>query len=344
MSRAAVRALSPSYFALVMATGIISIDLFDARLSWASLTLLWIAGVAYAVLIVLNAWRMAAYRPEMWRDLRDPGRAFGFFTFTAGTNVLGTRLAIDGFLLPATALLVVGVVSWTVLGYLIPWAAVLSRTGERTVADANGTWFIWIVAGQSVAVLAATLQRTAGAGRDELALIAVITWAQALCLYGIVAIYVAYRLMLYEIRPDDLTPPYWVAMGAASITTVAGTQVARMSGAPAAAFAHDFAPHVSLIFWSLATWIFPALLLVGWWRHVLHRVPLRYGPGWWSMVFPLGMYAAASHGLGTAGRVPLITTIGDYEVWIAYAAWLLAFAALVTRLLLSGPRTPSIPA
>jgi len=29
-------------------------------------------------------------------DLADPGLGFGFFTFIAGTDVLGTRLAADG--------------------------------------------------------------------------------------------------------------------------------------------------------------------------------------------------------------------------------------------------------
>jgi len=37
-------------------------------------------------------------------------------------------------------------------------------------------------------------------------------------LYAAAGVSVAARMMLYEFRPTDLTPPYWVAMGAYAIT------------------------------------------------------------------------------------------------------------------------------
>ncbi|KOT60595.1 MULTISPECIES: SLAC1 family transporter [Streptomyces] len=47
-----------------------------------------------------------------------------------------------------------------------------------------------------------------------------------------------------------------------------------------------------------ATSLIPVLLAAGVWRHVRHRVPLRYEPSWWSAVFPIGMYAVAWAALG----------------------------------------------
>ncbi|WP_234445181.1 hypothetical protein [Streptomyces rimosus] len=52
-----------------------------------------------------------------------------------------------------------------------------------------------------------------------------------------------------------------------------------------------------------ATVLIPLLLAAGAWRHVRHRVPLRYEPSWWSAVFPIGMYAAA---LGAWGLVAAV--------------------------------------
>lgn len=50
---------------------------------------------------------------------------------------------------------------------------------------------------------------------------------------------------------------------------------------------------------------------------------------WWSMVFPLGMYAAASANYGRASGLGFMVDIARHEVWIGFAAWLGVFAAMV---------------
>ncbi len=47
--------LSPGYFALVMATGIVSVGLNDVGLTAPSRALLWAAAASYAILVVLTA-------------------------------------------------------------------------------------------------------------------------------------------------------------------------------------------------------------------------------------------------------------------------------------------------
>ncbi len=328
--RRTARGLAPSYFALVMATGIVSVDVNAAGLPALSAALLWTSGAAYAALLGLTLWRLVAYRAEMAHDMCDPRRAFGFFTFTAGTHVLGTRLADGGHHGAAIVLLAVGTLSWIVLAYAVPWLSVLGRPGNETLRYADGSWFVLVVAGQSVAVLAATLERTATTGRSLLALLAVIAWCVSICLYVVVGMTVTLRLIRYKITPRDLTPPYWIAMGATAITTVAGSDISRMTAAPAALVAHDVALHISLIFWSFGTWLYPALVALGCWRHLVHRAPLDYGPGWWSMIFPLGMYSAASHELGSVSGIPELLTIASIQTWIAFIAWLLAFGTMLT--------------
>ena len=149
--RATVQGLPPAYFALVMATGIVSIDLRTAHHPGPSAALLWVCAASYVVLLGLTAWRIVAFHPEMARDMHDPHRAFGYFTFTAGTHVLGTRLALDGHLATATVLLAVGTLSWIFLGYAVPWNNMLSRPGDESLSGADGSWFILVVGGQSIA-------------------------------------------------------------------------------------------------------------------------------------------------------------------------------------------------
>jgi tellurite resistance protein TehA-like permease len=330
-TREAVRTLNPGSFALVMATGIISVDLRGHRPAVLSTALLWLAAVCYLALVGLHLWRLLAFRAEMRADLADPARGFGFFTFVAGTDVLGARLAADGHLGVAAGLLAVGGIGWLLLGYAVPWAALLTG-GQPVVPAANGTWFIWVVATQSVAVLAATLEPATNTGRRELALLAVVCWSVGAVLYAGVAVFVAAQLMRQPPRPADLTPPYWVAMGATAITTVAGGRIVEMADAPMVAVTRGLVAGASVVFWAFGTWLIPPLLAAGWWRHITHRIPLRYEAAWWSIIFPLGMYAAAGHDLGNADHLPIVTAIGRYDTWPAVLAWALAFTAMLSRL------------
>ena len=126
----------------------------------------------------------------------------------------------------------IGWVSWVVLGYLLPWLAVLGRRDRLVLAVANGTWFIWVVASQSVAVISAALEPGSSTGRRELAFLAVFSWSVGIFLYAAQGIFVAARLFLYPVTPSDLTPPYWVAMGATAITVLAGARIVQMPNTP----------------------------------------------------------------------------------------------------------------
>jgi tellurite resistance protein TehA-like permease len=183
-----VRDLTPSYFALVMASGIISVGLRRHGGIGLSVLLLVVCAAAFVVLLVLNAWRLVAHRDAVAADLTDPARGFGFFTFVAGANVLGVRLAIDGHRAVAAVLLAIGLVAWLLLGYVIPWTAVLGRAERPLLSKADGTWFIWAVAAQSVAASAATLQPVFPGLRDGLAVVAVFSWSVGLCLYAAVGV------------------------------------------------------------------------------------------------------------------------------------------------------------
>jgi tellurite resistance protein TehA-like permease len=336
--------LHPGYFALVMATGIVSIGMHADHQDTLSAVLLWVTGLSYAVLVVVHAWRLVSFRTELAADFTDPARGFGFFTFVAGSDVLGARLAIDGHRGAALALLAVGWAGWIALGYVLPWTAVLGRAARPILPSANGTWFIWVVASQSVAVLAATLQPVVDHGRGELALLAVFSWSLGVFLYPAAAVLVSVRLMLYPMRPADLTPPYWVSMGATAITVVAGAAIVEMADAPTVAATRGLTAATSVLFWSFGTWLIPVLLAAGVWRHAIHRVPLRYDATMWSIVFPVGMYGVAGESLGRADHLPIVHGIGAGELWLALAVWAVTFAAMLRHLARTLLRTRAIGA
>jgi tellurite resistance protein TehA-like permease len=328
----AVESLTPGYFALVMATGIVSVGLHLEGLDVASWLLLVLCAAAFVVLVVLTVWRFAAYRPAVVEDFTDPRRGFGFFTFVAGTNVLGVRLGLEGMYAATAVLLVVAGLVWVVLGYVVPWTAVLGRQERPVVATANGTWFIWVVASQSVAIAAAVIEPVYQTGRRELAVLAIVSWSVGVFLYAAAGVIVALRLMLYEFGPEELTPPYWVSMGALAITVVAGARIVEMADAPMVTVTRDLIAGLAVVFWAFATWLIPVLVAAGWWRHLRRGVPLHYEATLWSIVFPLGMYAVAGIYLGRADHLPVVEAVGRTWLWVAFAAWAATFVAMVVHL------------
>ena len=67
--------------------------------------------------------------------------------------------------------------------------------------------------------------------RRELALLAITSWSVGVFLYAAAGLLVSLRLMLYPFGPEELTPPYWVAMGALAITVLAGARIVEMAEA-----------------------------------------------------------------------------------------------------------------
>src|SRR5688572_16965460 len=110
--------LFPGYFALVMATGIISIACFLLEMRAISLVLLVIDVVAYFVLSLLLLLRLLFFFSRVKADIQDHVRGPGFFTVVAGTCVLGSALLIvlDRFR-PALVLWVVGIGLWIAIMY-----------------------------------------------------------------------------------------------------------------------------------------------------------------------------------------------------------------------------------
>ena len=131
-------------------------------------------------------------------------------------------------------------------------------------------------------------------------------------------------LLVRPVMPAELTPPYWVFMGLAAITVLAG---ALLPANPLVGRVTE----VSAVLWAFCAWLVPMLLALGVWRHVLRGVPLRFRTDLWAMVFPIGMYGLASIRLGTATGTRWMTAFGSAVGWVAFAVWLVVFAAMVAK-------------
>ncbi len=78
-----------------------------------------------------------------------------------------------------------------------------------------------------------------------------------------------------------------------------------------------------MVTWVLATLWIPPLIYAGIRRINRRSGTLRFAGVWWAMVFPLGMYSAATHAMALETGWPSLTTISLVFFWIAFAAWLI---------------------
>src|SRR5204862_5061885 len=86
--------LFPGYFALVMATGIISIACYLLEMKALAIVLLVVNIIAFALLWLLLLIRLLLFFDRVKDDINNHVRGPGFFPVVARTSVLGSQLLI----------------------------------------------------------------------------------------------------------------------------------------------------------------------------------------------------------------------------------------------------------
>ncbi len=331
--RHAARDLFPGYFALVMATGVVSIACFLLGYRLIALALVGVNWVAYLSLWGLTLLRITCFHRELIEDLSLHHRAPGFFTIVAGTCVFGTQNAVvAGAQGVASALWYLGLGLWVVVMYAFFTAVTVRERKPSLATGINGAWLIAAVATQSIVVLKGSLDPLVPPP-VEFQFLALAMFMIGCMLYLAIIPLIFYRLTFVRLSTRDFGPPYWINMGAVAITTLAGSILIQR--AERWSLLADFLPFLkgfTLFFWAAATWWIPFLLALMVWRYLLRRERPVYEPQFWGMVFPLGMYTTGTYQLSRALGLPFLTAIPKVVIFAAIAAWTVTFAGLVSQI------------
>lgn len=326
--------LHPAYFALVMATGIVSIAGHLLNLNFLARPLFYLNQLFYAVLCLMLLARLFRHLPRVLDDLADHKTGAGFFTVVAGTNVLGSQFVIlTGDQRAGLVLWVVGFVLWLLLIYSFFTLLTVKEKKPALDAGINGAWLVAVVSTQSVAVLGALIVSSFKPWEEAFFFLVLVFYLIGCMFYILIISLIFYRFMFFKLDPDELTPPYWINMGAVAITTLAGANIILNNNQPFIDGILPFIKGFTLFFWATGTWWIPLLLIFGAWRHLYKRYPLTYHPLYWGLVFPIGMYTASTYQLAKAMQLDFLLLIPQYFIYFALAAWFITFIGFVVQLI-----------
>ncbi|MCP5006771.1 MAG: C4-dicarboxylate ABC transporter, partial [Planctomycetes bacterium] len=323
-----------AYFAMVMSTGIISIASKLLGFSGIATALFYINIVAYAILLPFQTLRILMYWENLYKDLCNPKLSLVFFTTVAATNVLGAQfITIVNQPEIAKIFWYFGIFLWVTVS-LFSFSILFIKCEEGPESVIHGGWLIAAVGTQSVAVLGAALATQFVSCGSFVLFSSIVWWMIGSFLYLILITLLVYRLVCFKLAPEAFIPPYWLTLGAIAITTLAGSTICLTIpkiGGPYTDFL-TFVKGFTLFFWSFGTWWIPLLIVLGVWKFVVRKVPFKYTPLDWGMVFPLGMYTACTYKLSQAIQIPFVANISKGFIYLAYLGWVVIFIGMMAAI------------
>jgi tellurite resistance protein TehA-like permease len=322
-----IRNFFPGYFAIVMATGIISLAANSLAFDSIANLFFWINNFFYAIAIIVFLARLLFFFPQIKADLSSHAKGAGFLTMVAASSILGSQYALTFQKFSVAAVLfILSVLLWIIFTFTFVCIAITEAEKPELEKSINGNWLLITVSAESLSVLAAIISSHVAISESAMLFISLCFYLLGFLFYVVLITLIFFRLFFLRVRPQEFEPPYWIDMGAAAIISMAGMTLAEHLPE---AF-KDFIPFVNtsaLLSWAISTWWIPVVITLELWHH--RYVPWRYQPAYWSLVFPLGMYTASTGKIAEVLQFSFLKPIPQVFIFIALLAWAITLLAMV---------------
>lgn len=345
-----IRDFYPANFAMVMATGIMSIAFQMMGFTGIAMVLCALNVALYLILCIILAMRIMFFLPDLMADLKTFQRVFLFLTFVVGTNTVGMQLIIFYQMTAlATSLWVIAFTGWLICVYFICFNFIQKKIIFHELV--NGATLLLAVSTVSISLLGVRLLDTVHLQVDFLYSVMAGFWALGFVLYFIIITPLIYRLFFVRFEIRDWSAPYWICMGATAIITLAGCEfIARIPGMPTWEGNQKTVFGITMIAWIIGTSWIPYLLFMDIrkfthmnittsapiWIKIFPWARLAFGTQYhayelssWSRVFPMGMYTASTLLLASAADVDALAIISRYWCWFALLIWSLTCTGML---------------
>lgn len=327
-----IQTFSPAYFALAMSTGIISIASYLLGYHVVSNWLFVINNIEFVILFLFFVLRLVFYFPDFKRDLSSHAEGAGFLTLIAAACILGVEYALlRNHFKMAAALWYFALVAWLLLVYSFFILVTIKKKKPSLENGINGSWLLFVVSAQALSILGTIVTHHANLSMPDMLFINLFFYLLGVLFYLIVIGMIFYRTTFFPMRADEFKPTYWIDMGAAAITTLAGVLLIKNTNG--IVVHQDFIPTIkvlSVLFWIAGTWWIPVIVFLEVWRHKV--IPLKYNPGYWSLAFPLGVYTVCTFELSDVIGLTFLKKIPDVFIYVAWVAWVVIFVGMCSGL------------
>ena len=226
-----------------------------------------------------------------------------------------------------------GLLLWIALMSVFWVSAIIDESKPPLSKTVRGSWLIIVVSTQPLAALGSLLAPEYPNWAERFTFLSLSFYLLGSVLYLMFIGLIVFRLVFFTLTPAEFTPAYWINMGAAAITTLAGASL--ILHGTQRHFLREILPFMkglSLLFWVVGTGWIALLTLIEIWRYLYKRFPLTYEVEQWCMVFPLGMYGVCTWQLEKAMDLPFLASLSKTFFAVVLLAWAVVFVGMIRKL------------
>ncbi|KAJ5328190.1 hypothetical protein N7452_008580, partial [Penicillium brevicompactum] len=332
--RRVVRNFSPSWFAVTMGTGIVSVLLTSIPFHtpafyYSSITFFILNTILFTLAMTTSILRYTLY-PEIWSVMiKDPVNSLFLATIPMGFATLIEMWVLVCVPLWGEWAKTVAWVLWMV--DVVAAASVTLSISFILISQDHITSLDRITALQLLPIAATIV--AAGAGAEvagilpnqqhalSTLLVSFILWGMGTPLAIVVLVIYYQRLAVHKLPPREVIVSCFLPLGPLGFGGFGILYIGKVSrnllqnsdliDPLAGRMAYVLGIFISLLMWSFGLiWLVFALATV------LHKTPFPFNMGWWGFTFPLGVYAANTMELGIEMDIMFFKVFGTVSATI----------------------------